>query len=58
MKVLEVIATCFIAAIVFYALYGPYFSLFELKDIARELECIRKEMEKLNEGIRQRDRLD
>jgi len=36
----------------------PYFSLTYLKDIASELNDIKRELEKLNEGIRSRDRLD
>ena len=37
---------CFIA--------WPYYSLTNLKDIAVELNELRKELEKLNEGIRRR----
>lgn len=33
----------------------PYFSLTYIKDIANELEGIKKELEKLNEGIRKRN---
>ncbi len=36
----------------------PYFSLLALKDIANELQRIRKELEKLNEGIHSGNRLD
>ena len=40
---------------------SPYFSLWDLKDlssIVSELRDIKKEMEKLNEGLRERNRLD
>ena len=33
----------------------PYFSLTYLKDISNELERIKEEMEKLNEGIRRKN---
>ena len=35
----------------------PYFSLINLKDIASELNDIKKELEKLNERIRSENRL-
>ena len=34
---------------------SPYFSLWNLKDIVNELQRIREEMEKLNEGIRRKN---
>ena len=42
-----------LSALVFVCfILRPYFSLTYLKDIANELERIRKEMEKLNERLR------
>lgn len=36
-------------------MFWPYFSLTHLSDIADELDNIRKELEKLNEGIRRKN---
>ena len=38
-------------------MFWPYFSLMYLKDISNELNNIKKELEKLNEGIRSGNRL-
>lgn len=38
-------------------MFWPYFSLTYLKDISNELNNIKKELEKLNEGIRSGNRL-
>jgi len=36
-------------------MFWPYFSLTYLKDISNELNNIKKELEKLNEGIRRKN---
>lgn len=43
---------------IFVLFLSPYFSLWNLKDIANELKRIREELEKINEGIRSGNRLD
>ena len=40
---------------IFVLFLSPYFSLWNLKDIARELKRIREELEKINEGIRRKN---
>jgi hypothetical protein len=46
MSVWESFAVGFIILVVLYSIFGPYYSLFKLGDIAKELEEIRKILEK------------
>ena len=42
----ESFALAIVLLVVFYAIFGPYYSLFKLGDIANELREIRKILEK------------
>ena len=42
----EIFAVSIFGFIILHAIFGPYYSLFKLKDIANELEEIRKILEK------------
>ena len=55
MNTFDYIVVGLFAVVFFFFMFWPYFSLTYLRDIANELERIKEEMEKLNEGIRRKN---
>ena len=57
MNTFDYVIISFFALFIVCFMLWPYFCLTYLKDIASELDDIKKELEKLNEGIRSGNRL-